>query len=346
MGLLDWFRQRTPKLGQETISESLLREATDYLVKMTDPRLALVDDYRGRMAAAVRTSLRFIAEAQNSLMPPRPLTVTSWALDPCIKAVFVHPDELIEVASRSADLRDFVDRSGATDEIYAVLASEVEERRRLGIALQGGMVVRDVAQTTLNFTNHRLRLFGHSRDDLWQAVSRRLLDEMALVALCRMQGEQAARRELEHSRTLLTSRLAVFEQRGTGMDSFLGESGQTGTRDESRELLHQLEINEQQLAQLGTPGDALGRQLDYLCEVLSVPEQHVSFLCRKVRLNSMNVVQNGDGDGDGEGDEIEFNVVRIERQPDRVHAMIPVCVDRRVIRDIPAMTLDEAEKLI
>lgn len=342
MGLLDWFLQRTPKLNQDGTSESLVRETTDYLVKMTDPRLTLVSGYRDKMEEPVRTSLGFIAEARELLVSPRPVTITSWAQDPCIKAVFVHPDELIEIFSRSDELRDYVAHSAEAEPIYAVLATDIAERKRLGITVRGGMVVRDVAQTTLNFDNHRLRLFGHSKDDLWQAISRRLLDEMALVALGRMQGEQAVRRELENSRTLLTSRLAVFERRGTGMSSFLGEAGQTTATEESRELLRQLEINEQQLAQLCGASEMLDRQLEYLCEVLIEPAGHVSMLRRTVRLDSMNVVQTRDADGT----DVEFNVVRVERQPDVIHAMIPVKVDRRVIREIPPMTLDEAEKLI
>jgi hypothetical protein len=343
MGLLDWFRARTPKLDQDRISAALIRETTEYLVKMTDPRLALVGGYRERMSAVVGTTLSYIAEGRALLLPPHELSTTAWSLDPCIKALFVHPEELVEVVSRSAELRSYVDASSATDPVFALLATDIEERKRLGMMVQNGVMMRDVAQTTLNFTNHRLRLFGHSREALWEAISQRVLDELAMVALDLMQSEQATRKELENSRVLLTARLSMFERRGTGVAPFFGESRDTGASLESHDLLRQLDDNEQQLACLGGAEDALQRQLDYLCNVLADPGRHISMWRRDERLDSMNVVLSAN---DSAGEDVAFNVVRVEREPQTLHALIPVCVDRKAIHEPPRMSLDEAERLI
>lgn len=342
MGLLDWFRLRTPKLADDGISDVLIRETTDYLVKMTDPRLAVVAGYRDRMQASVCRALEFVAESRDLMTPPREIATAAWSSDPCIKAFFVDPEELIEVFSRSTELRDFMAHSGGTEPVYAVLATEMEERKRLGIAIHEGMVVRDVAQITLNFTNHRLRLFGHSEHDLRQAVARRMLDELAMVALEQMQQERTMRKDLENSRALLEARRVVFEQRGIGVESFVSGAGHATASSESRGLLQQLEDNEQQLAALGGATDALERQLDYLCEVLMEPDEHISMERRQVRLDSMNVVVNAATAGEA----VEFNVVRAERQAHIQHAMVPVQVDRHVIHELPRMSLDEAERLI
>lgn len=348
MGLLDWFRLRTPKLSEGAISEGLVRDTADYLIKMTDPRLALIGGYRNRMEDAVIKTLHFIGEVRDLMLPPREVSTSAWALDPCVKALFVHPDELVEVFSRSQELKAFVDNSGPSDPVYAVLGAEVEERRRFGIVVQGGVMVHDVAQVTLNFTNHQLRIFGHSEDDLWQSIARRVLDELAVAALARMEAEQRTRKELENSRNLLNARLAVFGRRGTGVDSFLGEAGGDVAHEESRALLHELEQNETLLAGLGSAEDWLERQFAYLEEVLVDPAGQLSVSRREVRLDAMNVVQPESlaGADGGSGEAVAFNVVCVARQPERTHAMIPVLVDRKVIRELPPMSLDEAERWI
>lgn len=339
MGLLDWFLHSTPKIEEESVSATLVEETIDYLVKMTDARLALVDGYRQRLSAPVTCALRYLGAQRASLPPSHPVGPHSWSQDPSIRAFFGQPADLLDVFSQCEALHKYAQRTSPLEPIHAILAMEFEEQQRFGVGLQGSLVVRDVAQTALNFSHHRLRLFAHSDQELWQSMARRMLDELALIALGRMQAEQAERRELEEHRRLLSARLATFQLRGIGGDSFLGDAGAMVSNEESAELLHKLEANETQLAALGCPSETLDRQLDYLAEVLCEPTRAVRFEFRREHLDSMNVVQEG-----SRGDEVQFGVVCFDRQPPVRRAFLPVEVDRKLVGEGRQLKLENAER--
>jgi hypothetical protein len=216
---------------------------------------------------------------------------------------------------------------------------DIEEQPRFGVGLQGNMVVRDVAQTALSFAQHRLRLFARSEPDMWRAVARRLLDELAMIALERMQAEQAQRRELEEHRELLTARLATFSRRGAGADSFLGEAGAHVSHEESAELLKKLSANETRMAALGCPTETLDRQLDYLAEVLAEPMRFVQVEWRSQCLDSMNVVVDC-----SQGERVEFGLLTLDRTPPMRRAFLPVRVDRALIGEGRKLKLENAER--
>lgn len=339
MGLLDWFRQSTPHLDEERISASLIDETIDYVVKMTDARLTLVHHYRQRLTGPVRRSLQYLNSLRDSMPATHDAGPLAWSLDPSLRACFGRSEDLSHTFGRCGKLRDYAAGASPLDPIYAVLAMDFEEQTRFGIGLQGEMVVRDVAQTALSFSEHRLRLFARNEQELRRAISRRLLDELALIALEHMQAEHEQRRELEEHHQLLQARLATFARRGAGADSFLGSAGAGVSDAESAALLRELEQNETRLAALGSPIETLDRQLDYLAEVLAEPMRFVHIEHRQLHLDSMNVIVDARS-----GEAVEFGVISFARQPPQRRAFLPVKVDRSLIGEGRTLRLDNAER--
>lgn len=343
MGLLDWFRQSTPKLDVDRVSSTLVEETIDYVVKMTDARLPLVHHYRERLTGPVTRTLNFINELREQVPPARDVGPLSWSQDASIRAFFARSQDLLDVFANCKDFRAHVARVPATEEIYAVLAMQFEEQQRFGTAMQGSMMVREVARTAYSFSEHRLRLFAADESSLRRSVARRLLDELALIALATMQTEHEERRELENNRHLLTTRLATFKRRGTGMQSFLGDEGEAEPCEESSQLLRQLEINETRLAALGNTSEALARQLDYLAQVLAEPMRYISLARRTVALDNMNMVVDA-----GQGETVEFCIATAEHHPPWRRAFLPVRIDRALLGsgEQRKMRLDQAERWI
>jgi hypothetical protein len=337
MALLDWFRQSTPKIDENKFSASLVEDTIDYVVKMTDARLTLVNHYRARLTGPVSRTLQYLGTLRSNLPATHPVAPHSWSQDPTIRAVFGQPDDLLAVFAHCQPLHDFATQDAGTGPIYAVLAMHFSEQTHFGVDMQGSVMVRDVAQTSLGFNHHHLRLFARSEQELMRSVARRMLDELALIALDRMQAEQTERRELEEHRSLLSARLSTFHQRGTGLDSFLDTAGDAISNEESTELLHHLEQNETRLAALGSPAETLDRQIDYLAEILAEPMRFINFELRHPRVDSMNVIDEG-------GEEIEFGLVSVDRQPPKQRVFIPVLVDRALVGDGRRLRLDNAER--
>jgi hypothetical protein len=339
MGLLDWFRQSTPQLDEARISTGLIEETIDYLVKMTDARLTLVNHYRQRLSGPVARTLEYLSHLRENTPATHDASSLAWSLDPSLRAFFGRTDDLQSTFQGCTKLRDYAAKASPLDPIYALLAMEFEEQARFGIGLQGEMVVRDVAQTTLSFSQHRLRLFARNEAELARAISRRLLDELAMIALERMHAEQGQRRELEEHHQLLHARLSTFAQRGAGADSFLGEAGAQISDAESHALLRKLEENETRLAALGSPAETLDRQLDYLAQVLAEPMRFIQIERRTLHVDSLNVIVEAQA-----GDEIEFGIASFDRQPPQRRAFLPVRVDRSLIGEGRKLRLENAER--
>lgn len=339
MGLLDWFRQSTPQLDEERISSKQVDDTIDYMVKMTDARLTLVHHYRQRLTGPVTRTLEFLHNLRQSLPPTREAGPLSWSIDPTLRACFGRNEDLLNTFAHCQKLSDYAAKASPLDPIYAVLAMQYQEQTRFGVGLQGEMMVRDVAQTVLSFSQHALRLFARSEAELRRGIARRLLDELALIALEHMQAEQAERKELEEHRNLLSARLATFNQRGTGADSFLGEAGALVSAEESALLLTKLSDNETQLAALGSPSETLDRQLDYLAEVLAEPMRFIQLEHRHTHIDSMNVLAT-----ESTGEAIDFGIATFDRHPPERRAFIPLRIDRALLGEGRKLKLDNAER--
>lgn len=343
MGLLGWFRRSTPEVQRNGLSTALIQETTDYLVRMTDPRLTLVARYRERLAPAVEATLAYLRHQRERLPAPRTASTDAWANDPCLKAMFVTAQDVERAVSGAGELCSFFARAPLQEEAHAVLGMKVNTQRVLGMALNGEVVQRDVVQTTLSFSDHRLRLVSESPHALWRAIVRRLLDEFAVVALTRMQAEQQNRKSLETDSALLRARLRTFERRGAGIDSFLADTPGAGST-EARKLLHQLEDNERKLNAHGGSVSLLERQLELLREVLLMPAESLEIERRQHRVDSMNRVLRDD---EPDGALVEYDFVRIKRIDQNVErAFLPVRVPRPVGGPCEQLRFDEAERLL
>lgn len=340
MGLLDWFRSSTPRLDEARISQASIDEAIDYVVKVTDARLTLVNHYRPRLTGPVTRTLEYLRDLHAKLPPTHDVNGISWSLDPSLHAMFGQAGDLVRVFQQSDALRDYAASTSPLEPIFAVLGMDFQELRRYGTGMQGQMMVRDIAQTALSFSHHQLRLFGRSEPEIAQAFSRRMFDELTMIALERMKDEGDQRRELEEGRLLLAARLTALQQRGMGGDSFLGTEAAPLSEADSNRILHQLEDNEMRLAALGSASESLDRQLDYLAQILAEPMEHVQIEHRRVRVDSMNVVV----DNDHDGEVIEFGVARFARKQPVVRAFLPLRIDRRLIGEGRKLTLENAER--
>lgn len=341
MGLLGWFRRRTPDLATDGAFDRLVQDTTDYVVRMTDPRLALVTRSRERLTPAVAESIRFLQRQRPLLPEAHPLTAQQWAQDPCLKCMFVTAQDIDKLLGGSAELRAFFARQPLLEEAHAVMSMALREQQVLGIALSGEMVQREVAQTTLSFSEHRIRLFGDTPQTLWRAIARRMVDELALLALGRINAEREARKSLETDTTLLRARLRTFERRGAGVDSFLGESPAPANSD-TRKLLRQLEDNERRLKEMGGGDTQLERELELLRGVFADAARLIEIEARHLHVDDMNRVcppEQG-------GDPIEYVLVRIRRDAgDIERAFLPVRVGRQLPQE-PGLRLDEAAVLL
>lgn len=341
MGLLGWLRRSTPKLATDGLSEAVVRETTDYVVRMCDPRIALLSRYRERLAPAVVAALRFVQKQREMLGEPVDANVSAWHSTPLLRAIFATTDEMQQAFGRSTELVEWFARNPLRDVAVATLGMVAREQRVLGMALDGELIQRDVVQTTLSFSDHRTRIFSDSPESLWRGVARRLVDELAYIALSHFEAEQTTRKQLEDELALMRARLRAFERRGTGMDH-LAAGRDVPDAVVGRKLLHQLEENERKLAQMPGNADLLELRLSMLADTLSHAESYVHIGRRSLHVDSLNQVFD---DASPDTNPISFIEVKVDRNPPLERVLVALRIHRSALQ--PAgMRLDDAARML
>jgi hypothetical protein len=296
---------------RERVGESIER------IMALHPQLRLARQYRKRLAPAVGTSLAYLRELVDAVPAPREASTAAWAVDPYVHAWFAAPDDVASTLSRAAALRAFFDNNSGLPEACAVLGMEMTERHMLGVRQEGDTMRRDVAQTTLSFSDHQVRMCGPGETELRNGIVARLLDQLALEGLARTAADKSRRTALEKERALLKTRLQLLERQGRGIRSVIGGDVAQDLAELER-LAAQVEENAQNLAGLGLRDEALDRELEYVRAVFAHPERHLAVSTRRLRLNRMNVVLEG-ADAQ-EGEELEFRIASVPTMPPRIRA--------------------------
>ncbi|WP_244257795.1 hypothetical protein [Paraburkholderia phymatum] len=235
----------------------------------------------------------------------RDANAKAWSSDPVIRSFFATPADISRALSQSEALRALFERDGEAPVAYAVLGMAMTERHILGVALEGESIRHDVPQTTLCFSDHRVRICSDSEASLRAEIGRRLIDQLALAGF---ESLAANRRDLaRQSRALIEKRVVLLERQGSGLRGVVGEQAITAP-DELARIQAEIESNSRALAGLRVPEQTLELELECVCNVFLHPADHLHVKSRHVRIDSMNVVQDPDSNI---GTDIEFHFARI-----------------------------------
>jgi hypothetical protein len=183
---------------------------------------------------------------------------------------------------------------------------------------------------------------GRSDTELKVEIVQRLLDQLGLEAMARIAADSSRRDLLERERALLKTRLMLLERQGAGISAVLG-SGATPESGELARLQAQIDENELGLADLGLPHEAIDSALEHVREVFAQPAQHISLSTRLLRLDRMNVVQEGSAAQAGE--ELQIPIARIPTTPPRTRAFALIRFARKDLLPAQSM-LDQAARLL
>jgi len=308
MGILDWFRNQAGHFDTDRVSEEMVQWAVDKAVTLTNPRLKLLPNCHKRLAPSVETTIRFLQGLVKLLPAIRRMSTETWSADPALRAFFVSPSDMKGVLARADNLRALFEKFPELDEAYLVLGMAFAEQRVFGLGLQGDMIQRDVAQVTVNFSDHKTRLCGPNEPDLRRAIGVEIFEYLISRALSEIGAERSERQELQASRSLIRARLRLLQQHGPGLGSMLGEAPAEASQQARLEA--ELLDNERQLEAIGGGEAVLEGELETLKGVLDKPQDYLSIEQRHLRISSMNVVL--DETSTESGSEVDFAVIELK----------------------------------
>lgn len=270
--------------GHGRYPESLIEMATERVIDGTFPRLRAVPGYRKRLRGPVVHAIDHVVALVDSLPATLPAVTAGYAADPRLPAMFVSPEHMREVFGNDAVLSEFREaHPDGLEPITALLLAERKEKNTLGVALEGEMLRRDVAQVTVSFGNHRLLDPSLSEEEARRQLKRRAFDHLISLALWRISEAKSERAELHQQRDLMRGKLGMLQRGGWSFDN------QGGTPPDHGKVQGELDAIEAQLEALPVDDHTLDGQLGIVTDLLAEAGKHFWAEPVELHLDRMNV---------------------------------------------------------
>lgn len=283
MGILEWvFGGAERKLPPK--DEAIARAIVGRVVEATDKRLKLVRAYQKTLREPALATLEHLRGLLQAIPGPVELSAAAWRDTPSLRPFFVKPDEIGMALGREWELRDYFERTRATDAL-ALVGFERVERRVFAQAIEGDMLQSEVARTTVSFGKPRVLAPSGELPALRIEIGKRIIDFPALRAIERIAAIEDRKRELEGERALLRARLQLAERARRGLAQM--QQSPEMLEHAPADVANELAANEKALASFSAT-DLMGRFLEVLVEVLGAPEKLIRLETSELCVDATN----------------------------------------------------------
>ena len=289
--------------------EAMVLDAIEKVVNGVDPRLRVVSNYKRKLRKGVKRSLEYIDQEVVSRLPePVQVNRKSFGADPRVRAFFASAEELQRIFSHNKILREFFKHpeNQALTESYALLGMRKQEKNILGAALQGDMVVRDVAQVAVNFSEHLIVAPAATELGTKRILRALAFNDLIARSLERITDRRLEKRRLEEQRHLLQLKLKALQAPDRSLKSQLEVPRQAGDIEVAQRQLAEVDLKlEKSLVDFGT----LDAHLYQVKEVFKHPEMYLRIDEISMRLNRMGIKL---AENSGKpGNDISFNEITL-----------------------------------
>ena len=300
--MLDFFRTLVGRGGIDPRMYATIEEVVD----IADPTIRRARKYKKKLVSPIETAQSFCLSFMDVVPGPVRLDRDAYFHDPRVKALFATPEQMEDLLRFSPDMGAMEEeRSGSG---RALLTMTKEEKTTFGHQKTGEMIMRDVAQRTVNFTDHRLVAPSHSAGGVQDGVVGRGVEVLATVAMEHITNLRTTISELRQKRDYLQGAKKILQGRSRIQSSF--SVPDPDKQSQLEKAIENLEIVEDELQdalkELSYPEDSL----HHLVDILENPAQMLVAEPYSIQLNWMNVILDGAGqDGGTEIELVEFSVL-------------------------------------
>ncbi len=276
--------------------EQVLRQTTDMLVEVADPRIRRVSRYRKRLRDPINGAMDYCTKLVDSLPGPVRLSRQQYHADPLIKALFVSVDELEGLLRLARENSDFSDKDRETDAI-ALLTMTRKEKTIFKHEQKGDVILRDVKKRTVNFIDHRLVATSMTLGKTKELLKDRGLELLATIAMEKIAALQGELAELRERREYLKAMRRMLSGRSRSQELFSNPDLETVEKlRKLEELIEEVEAEVELIRQkIEMPEDGLA----LLQEIMNQPEDTLIASEQTLRLDWMNVLLSEKEDNKG-----------------------------------------------
>jgi len=281
-----------------------LEQAVEHVVDETSARLRAIPGYSRRLREPVVTALRAIDEIVDQIPGVLSCDRAAFSRDAEVNAFFANYTRVQEVFSHSKEVRNLFDGNAGADHCFALLCMHRDERRQLGIDMDGEVLRKDVLQTTVSFSDHELVSPG--LNELDARCSLKCCAFNALIGHIRLTAAEA------HTRA------DDLEGRGQAWRARLKR--ETPGSPEHAALQREVQRIETERATGGPLLETLEDHFRHVADALSHPEHIISNRQISVFVDRLGLKH--DGPDRGGARELRLSEIQIAGEPPRVACLV------------------------
>ncbi|MDP2828302.1 MAG: hypothetical protein Q8O37_06820 [Sulfuricellaceae bacterium] len=316
--------------------------AIERLLYEINPRLAFLPGYGEKLGAPVWHALQHIEDVIDRIAGPLDASTRQWISTPELRAMFGSGDEMGRIFNRGNVLQVCAKMPDPDDSCYAMLASTLQVRKVLGMELRGETMLRDVPQTQISFTDHRVIAASASETALREKTKGFALEFMAQRILANIEQARSQHNGLEQELAMLRARLRMKRRQDQGK-ACLCERIEI-TSEEVAALYDQIKEKEAELAQTAVHTPTLDFFLHEMLKVLTASDSLLSLQTASWHLDDMNIVRNPSDQNSGKP--IELTEVMRAGHPARSLLIVRIPHDEIHEEQDNLSRIDDALKLL
>jgi len=269
--------------------QQLTADLIEMIVDTVEPRVRALGHYQQKLRGCVRTTLAYLRAIAKAPLEVIVLTRANWNDDPRLNAFFARPDDVPALIGRSKELRAFFEdpANARVEEAYALLGMKKQEKSVFAPRFEDGQLKQDVAQTAVNFCDHRLVAPSATEEQTRLEVGRRIIVQLAQIALARIIALDEKAVDLQQRKGYLSTRLRLLHLAREGMQGIVDDPATLAEqiRAVERELKETVEGYIEAKSSLAT----LDGYIAHIDDVFSHPEQHVKLTRSDLLVNRMGI---------------------------------------------------------
>jgi hypothetical protein len=271
----------------ERLDEQDIERAIGIIIDETDPRLRLVSGYRRKLRKPVIRSLVYADQLVTRIPGPFEVSRKTYGGNPQINALFGSADDVDSLFARSRALQGYFRDTPDCERVFVPLAMFRQEKKVMGMSLDGEIVRRDVARTAVNFSRHRLGVCAASEAELRGKLKWRGIHNLAVTALENISRMKTSTAKLEEARTLLKMKLRDTQAQHRGLDGLAEAPGKN--EQDWQTLNNHLEETGRKLEEARTGLATLDDYLVQVCRVFNHPSRYLQVRPGSVRVDRMGI---------------------------------------------------------
>lgn len=290
MGLIRRVLKHYLKRKHIKLHQAEIDTAIEHLFYEINPRLRFLSGHQEVLSRPVWNTLKYIHHVIDGIAGPTDAAMRQWNQSPELRALFASSADMTKLFNRSESLRNCMaaTQSGEAEYCHAMIASTMQVRKVLGIAMRGEMIQREVPQTQISFTDHRIIASADSENGLREKLKAFALEFVAHRVLANIEAARAESESMEQELALLRARMRMKLRQDSGKACLCDHVEYS--EGEMAEICSSIREKETLLGQTAIHQPTLQYFMDQLLLVLNSVERLLQIHEVSLHLDNMNVL--------------------------------------------------------